>query len=126
MKTRYRFVFGAVYLMIGPVFPPPARAVDRLDENQARALCDAVATHEPGPAEIATDADRGRFAGKSASCMSFIYGEGEDRDYDQGRRCCLAHGNCNRELAMIFANGWGVPRDYDAATGFLCRAGEDN
>ena len=25
------------------------------------------------------------------------------------------------DLAMIFANGWGVARDYDAATWFLCR-----
>jgi uncharacterized protein YecT (DUF1311 family) len=57
--------------------------------------------------------------------MSFVYGEAEDRDYDQGRRCCLVH-ECNRELAMIFANGWGVPRDYDAATWFLCRAKKEN
>ncbi len=28
---------------------------------------------------------------------------------------------CNRELALIFANGWGVSRDYDAALYFLCQ-----
>lgn len=129
MSTLYRFVFGALYLVIGlrigTALPAHAQAVDRLDESQARALCDAVATHEPSPAEIATDADRGRFADKPTSCASFLYGDAEDRDYEQGRRCCLVR-QCNRELAMIFANGWGVPRDYDAATWFLCRAGEEN
>jgi uncharacterized protein YecT (DUF1311 family) len=34
-------------------------------------------------------------------------------------------GDCNRELAMIFANGWGTPRDLGAATYFLCRVGDE-
>jgi uncharacterized protein YecT (DUF1311 family) len=125
MNRSCKTVFLTTFLTIGLALPAHAQAVDRLDEEQARQLCDAVAAHGPGPLETVTEADRRRFAGESTSCTSFIYGDDEDRDYDQGRRCCLAR-HCNRELAMIFANGWGVPRDYDAATWFLCRAREDN
>ena len=45
----------------------------------------------------------------------------EEREYDETRRYCLVKGDCDIDLAMIFANGWGVARDYDAATWFLCR-----
>lgn len=118
MSRSSQTILLAALLMTGPVLPVHAQAV-------ARQLCDAAAAHEPGPLETASEADRRLFGEESASCMSFIYGDDEARDYEQGRRCCLAR-HCNRELAMIFANGWGVPRDYDAALWFLCRAGEEN
>lgn len=84
--------------------------------------CAAVANWKPTPDAIATDADRKEFAGEP-DCTDWIYRiVGDEFDPVKARRCCLVKGNCNRELGVVFANGWGVKRDYDAATYFLCRA----
>jgi uncharacterized protein YecT (DUF1311 family) len=94
-------------------------------EEEADAMCAKVAHFKPGPEATPSAQDRKTFAGKSADCSSFVYDMGEGTDYDKGRRCCLVQGDCNRELAMIFANGWKVHRDYDAATYFICHAGDE-
>jgi uncharacterized protein YecT (DUF1311 family) len=91
-------------------------------EAEAQAICARFANYKPGPEARATDQDRKAFSDKSADCTGYVYDTGAGTSRDQGRRCCLAHGDCNRELGMIFANGWGVHRDYDAATYFLCAA----
>jgi uncharacterized protein YecT (DUF1311 family) len=96
------------------------------DENAAARSCAAVADWKPPAAAVATDADRKEFAGE-ADCADWIYHlAGDEYDPVKARRCCLVKGDCNRELGIIFANGWGVKRDYDAATYFLCRAGHED
>jgi uncharacterized protein YecT (DUF1311 family) len=95
------------------------------DEAEAQAICARFANYKPGAEAVATEADRKAYGAKAADCKGYVYDTGQGTDYDKGRRCCLVHGDCNRELAMIFANGWGVRRDYDAATYFLCRTGEE-
>jgi uncharacterized protein YecT (DUF1311 family) len=130
MNRSSQFLFSNLLLAIGLTVPAHSQIAEPTlswQDYEARAerICQGAATYKPGPLETATAEDRKRFADPSASCMSFLFGEAEDRDYDLGRRCCLTR-HCNRELAMIFANGWGVPRDYDAATWFLCRAAKDN
>ncbi len=92
-------------------------------EPEAQALCAKLKDYHPGPKAQSTETDRKLFAAESETCFAYVYGPGKALDYDKGRRCCLVKG-CDRELAMIFANGWGVPRDYDAAIYFLCRAEE--
>ena len=95
-------------------------------EAAAKATCDRVASWTPGPDAKAGDDDRKEYAGKTAgNCWAFLYTTPEDREPDKARRCCLVSGDCNRELAVIFANGWGVRRDYDAATHFLCGAARE-
>jgi len=91
-------------------------------EEEAQAICARFADYKPGPEARATDQDRKAFSDKSIDCTGFVYDSGEGTNRDKGRRCCLVHGDCNRELGTIFANGWGVHRDYDAATYFLCHA----
>lgn len=95
------------------------------DEAEAQAICARFASYKPGAEARATDQDRKVFGAKSADCTGYVYDTGKGTDRDKGRRCCLVHGDCNRELAVIFANGWGVRRDYDAATYFLCAAGDE-
>src|SRR5262245_42144397 len=92
-------------------------------DEEARAVCEPFARYKPGPLEVATSADRREFQ-PDAFCIDYVYQlVGDEKNYDKARRCCLAAGNCNRELGMIFANGWGVPQNFDAATNFICRAG---
>ena len=47
------------------------------------------------------------------------------KDFVQARTCCLAKDACFTELAMIYANGWGVKRNYDLAARFVCKAEEE-
>ena len=98
-------------------------AQDDFGEKEAQALCAKLKDYHPGPKAQPAAADRKLFAAETEDCYAYVYGSGKARDYDKGRRCCLVKG-CNRELAMIFANGWGVPRDYAAAAYFLCQAEE--
>jgi uncharacterized protein YecT (DUF1311 family) len=86
--------------------------------------CARFKQYQPGPAARPTDADRKAF-NREKNCFGHFYSADVKPDYDKGRRCCLVRGDCNRELAMVFANGWGTPRDFDAATYFLCRAGDE-
>ena len=109
----------SLFLLLGPA----GAAAVGADEPEA---CRAVAGFRPGPLAEATPADRERFAGSSAvDCQKLLYASGAGRDVEAARRCCLATGDCHRELAVIFANGWGVARDVETATWFLCRAGEE-
>jgi len=94
-------------------------------EAEADAMCAKVAHFKPGPEATPSAQDRKVFADKEADCTAYVYDTCQGTDYDKGRRCCLVHGDCNRELAMIFANGWKVRRDYDAATYFLCHSGDE-
>jgi uncharacterized protein YecT (DUF1311 family) len=119
--------------LMGILFVAPPAAFSQEEEKvpseaEAQAICARVAGYKPGPEARATDEDRKVFKDKSEDCTAYVYdsGEGVNPDkQDKGRRCCLSHGDCNRELATIFANGWGVRRDYDAATYFLCQAGDE-
>ena len=86
--------------------------------------CARFKQYQPGPAARPTEADRKAF-GREKNCFGHFYSADIEPDYGKGRRCCLVRGDCNRELAMVFANGWGTPRDFDAATYFLCRAGDE-
>lgn len=86
--------------------------------------CARFKNWQPGPAARATEADRKAF-GREKNCFGHFYSADVKPDYDKGRRCCLVRGDCNRELAMTFANGWSTPRDFDTATYFLCRAGDE-
>ncbi len=94
-------------------------------ESEAAGLCARVAKWTPGQDATATAVDRKEFADVSY-CPDWIYRvAGSEYDPVKARRCCLVSGKCNRELGMIFANGWGVRRDYDAAMFFLCRAEDE-
>ena len=120
MRVRSVLLLSATVLA-----SPPASALETPDDTDPVA-CTALAGFRPGALATATAADRTRFAGKSASdCQALLYAVEDRRDVDGARRCCLAIGDCNRELAILFANGWGVPRDFDTATWFLCRAGDE-
>ena len=77
---------------------------------------------ETGSGRTPTEEDRKLVASGSLAVPYFLELAREKAEYDAWRRLCLVTGDSNRELAMIFANGWGVKRDYDAATFFLCRA----
>jgi uncharacterized protein YecT (DUF1311 family) len=99
---------------------PGARAAE-LNEADAQAICARFQAPPSGANARVSDADRKLFA--RSDCAGFVYAEpGRGRDYDKARRCCLAQGGWDRELAILFANGWGTPRNYDAATYFLCKA----
>ena len=102
----------------------PAAAQDDWGEPEAQKTCASFEKYQPGPAARATEGDRKAF-GREKNCFGHFYSADVKPDYDKGRRCCLVRGDCNRELAMVFANGWGTPRDLDAATYFLCRAGDE-
>lgn len=93
-------------------------------ESDARNACEPFLRYLPAPAGRPTDADRKAFE-REKNCFGHFYDPDGKPDYGQARRCCLVRGDCNRELAMIFANGWGTPRDLGAATYFLCRTGDE-
>jgi TPR repeat protein len=99
-----------------------ARAGEIRSDETAAKVCERVAQWKPAGDAVATDADQKQF-GDATFCGDWLYRMvGDEYDPVKARRCCLVKGDCNRELAVIFANGLGVRRDYDAATWFLCRA----
>ncbi len=101
-------------------------ALPAAGQDDDRAACTAIAKWQPGPEAVASPADANRWKAEALACNDHLYGiNGQTRSYDLARRCCLTRRDCNRDLAMIFANGWGVRRDYDAATFFLCQAEEE-
>ena len=101
--------------------PAPLDA-QRVDEKTAAEICARFASWKPGPDARPTEADRKLAASDSlAPGAYFVELCKDEKEYDETRSYCLVKGHCNRDLAMIFANGWGVKRDYDAATWFLCR-----
>lgn len=103
--------------------PVPLGAQD-VDEKTAEKTCARFASWKPGPEARPTEEDRRLVASGSLRPILLLqWGEEptEEREYDETRRYCLVKGDCDIALAMIFANGWGVARDYDAATWFLCR-----
>ncbi len=112
-------VLGAFALLALGALPASAQGDDR-------SACAIVKGWQPGPEAVAAKADANRWKSETSACDDHLYGiNGQARNYDLARRCCLTRRDCNRDLAMIFANGWGVRRDYDAATFFLCRAEEE-
>jgi uncharacterized protein YecT (DUF1311 family) len=121
---------GISFVIVSAVVAPCTRAAAQQarevrTQQAADAMCASTAGYVPRGEAIPTEADRQAFASESF-CADYIYQMvGDERDVDKARRCCLVKGDCHRELAMIFANGWGVPRDYDAATYFLCRASKE-
>ena len=98
---------------------------EAVDEKTAAEICARAAKWKPVADATPTDSDRKLAASKAlAPGAEFVELAKETKEYDETRRYCLATGNCDRDLAVIFANGWGVKRDYDAATFFLCRSGD--
>jgi uncharacterized protein YecT (DUF1311 family) len=111
---------GSLVLLLSTFVALPASAQD-----DDRAACDQFAQWKPGPEAVASPADANRFKSETLGCTDYLYGiNGQPNDFDLARRCFLTRGDFNQFLAMIFANGWGVRRDYDAATYFLCHAEE--
>lgn len=105
------------------VFPAPLGAQEAAEKSPEK-ICARVASFTPGPKARPTEEDRRLVAsGSLRQALVLQYGDEakEEREYDETRRYCLVTGKCDIDLAMIFANGWGVPRDYEAATWFLCR-----
>jgi uncharacterized protein YecT (DUF1311 family) len=114
----------AVAASVLVVFAIASRAsAQKIDsEETARAACRAVDRFTPGPSATATAEDRRTYAADTL-CIDYLYQlVNDEKDYDKARRCCLVRGDCQRELGILFANGWGVTRDFTAATYFLCRA----
>jgi uncharacterized protein YecT (DUF1311 family) len=115
----------ATWMTLLLVMLAPVLRAAELNEADVRAVCAKFQAPPSSKATQVTDADRKLFA--QGDCRSYFYAAPEtNRDYDKGRRCCLVTSDCNRELAMLFANGWGTPRDYDAATHFLCKEPPDS
>ena len=121
MKTTILPATAAVLLAL--CLSASVQGQDDFGETEAQALCDKAKDYHPGSKAQPTTADRKLFSAETEDCTPYVYGPGKALDYDKGRRCCLVKG-CNRELALIFANGWGVSRDYDAAIYFLCQEEE--
>lgn len=122
MKTLYQAV--ALALLVSLPLMAQETQDDFWDEEDAQKACEPFLRYLPGPAGRPTEADRKAFE-REKNCFGHFYSADVKPDYDKGRRCCLVRGDCNRELAMVFANGWGTPRDLGAATYFLCRAGDE-
>jgi uncharacterized protein YecT (DUF1311 family) len=117
--VRARIALSLVLLLL--LLAIPALAGDIKSEEEAAKVCGRVASFTP---PVATEADRKEFANEPY-CADYIYRlAGDEYDPVKARRCCVVKGDCNRELAIIFANGWGVKRDYDAATWYMCHAPE--
>ena len=96
--------------------PVPVVAQD-VAEKTPEEICARVANYTPGPKARPTEENRKLVASGSLRPIYLLqWGEEatEDREYDDTRRYCLVKGDCDIGLAMIFANGWGVARDYDA------------
>ena len=113
------FVAAALCL----AFPAPLDA-QAVAEKTPDEICARLANFAPGPKARPTEEDRKLVgSGSLGHTVLLQYGDEakEEREYDETRRYCLVKGDCDIDLAMIFANGWGVARDYDAATWFLCR-----
>lgn len=73
-------------------------------------------------ADLPTAAERQAFTAAPRACSDFLHGFGVKKDPVQARKCCLAKDACFTDLAMIYANGWGVKRNYDLAARFACQA----
>jgi uncharacterized protein YecT (DUF1311 family) len=123
-KIQSRIARGACLALALALLASPAISQDFWGEEDAQKACAPFEHYQPGPAAQATEQDRKAFASEK-DCYAYFYDPAGANDYVKGRRCCLARGDCNRELAMAFANGWGTKRDFDAATYFLCRAGDE-
>lgn len=119
LPLRLRRNLGSV-LFVTALAALPASAQD-----DDRTACTQVAQWKPGPEAVASPADAILFKSETLACTDYLYGiNDQPKNFDLARRCCLTRGDCNQVLAMIFANGWGVRRDYDAATYFLCKVEE--
>jgi uncharacterized protein YecT (DUF1311 family) len=105
-------------LLLGGSDPTEGKTVK--DAEDVGAICERYKNYSPGRNAVPTDEDRKRFSSEK-SCGFIEESAGKRKQLDELRRCCLVKGDCNRELAMLFANGWGVARDYETATYFLCR-----
>lgn len=75
-------------------------------------------------ADVPSPAERQAFKAAPRACSDYLHGFGVKQDRVQARKCCLAKESCFTELAMIYANGWGVKRNYDLAARFLCASEE--
>jgi uncharacterized protein YecT (DUF1311 family) len=119
LRLRSRRNLGT-FLFLSALATFPASAQD-----DDRTACTQIAQWKPGPEAVASPADANLFKSESLGCTDYLYGiNGQAKNFDLARRCLLTRGDFPQFLAMIFANGWGVRRDYDAATYFLCKAEE--
>jgi uncharacterized protein YecT (DUF1311 family) len=58
-------------------------------------------------------------------CIDLLYAAEGERDPGRALQCCAASRQCDRERAVMYANGWGVEQNLDAALAFLCSADEE-
>ncbi len=119
LQLRFCRNLGAL-LLVSSLAALPLSAQD-----DDRAACGQIEKWKPGPEAVASPGDANLFQSETLSCTDYLYGiNGQTKNFDLARRCLLTRGDFPQFLAMIFANGWGVRRDYDAATYFLCKAEE--
>jgi hypothetical protein len=118
-----------------PVVPPPA--LDFYEEPNWQAVCDeALATPLPAAAAALSSAANNGHAPADEACdeQALYYGFGKTPDYPTALRCAYRH-RAHPEpvmgggfldgagtLAMLYANGDGVPRNYALAIRFACEA----
>jgi len=120
LPLRFRRNLGFLLFMAALAALPVAA------QDDDRTACTQIARWKPGPEAVASPADANLFKSETLACTDYLYGiNGQSKNFDLARRCCLTRADSSQVLAMIFANGWGVRRDYDAATYFLCKAEEE-
>lgn len=121
-------------LLLGPHLPARAQAPDPQaspDEPRWEEVCKANLTQPlpPGAAALAAKAHADRDAPRNCDEQTAYYGFGRPPDYREALRCAYLErekpGNDSFMegrgiLAMLYANGYGVPRDYTLAIRFTC------
>lgn len=113
--------------MDAPIPPPDPALLEPITDLHLLEACAQAESWTPTEAAKVTPADRQRFGGSGTDCQDLIRGAqgiyaDDSPNWDNARRCCLVQGTCNRELAVLFANGWGTEMDIPAAFHFLCIA----
>lgn len=90
------------------------------------AACKKVEALEPPAKDLPTKAEKAKLSGCDSEAL--YYGIDEDQDPVKARKCAFlelnrGEGNAfggEALLMMIYANGKGVPRNFDLATKFAC------
>jgi hypothetical protein len=107
----------------------PASASHSLDDVNAGAQSACGGTRVRAPETDRPSADE-RLSLRDCDAEALYYGIGRPRDYLQARKCAYAQLDGDAPifggpgiLMMIYANGAGVPRNYDLAAGFACDVG---
>jgi hypothetical protein len=109
-----------------------------IDDKEVKVVCERARSAQPPVADVPGAAERTSLRGCDAEAA--YYGIGRPVDYELARRCAFAHtelgphgsDNCRNcsalidgpgILMMIYANGRGVPVNFDLALRFACDYG---